>query len=118
MQGLPPKDPDYIPLLSNSPKGSPEGEVNNEVASEIRSFTPLEESILPVNSLLNIREDPIFLWLNLLGEIVTEDHTKIPTEPHAESGVDDPLFQSESFRTLVHTTGNFNPSSPGPSRTL
>jgi hypothetical protein len=109
---------DYVPFLPNSPEGSPEGSANNEVASEIRSSTPLEESILPVNPLLNLREDPIFLWLNSLGEIVTEDHTKIPTRPHADSGVDNPLFQSESFRTMVHTAENFNPSSPGPSRTL
>jgi hypothetical protein len=73
-------------------------------------LNPLEESILPVNSLLNLREDPIFLWLNSLGEIVIEDHTHVPTGPHAKSSVDDPPFQSESFRTLTHTARIFNPS--------
>jgi hypothetical protein len=119
MQGIPPEDPeDYVPLLSNSLEGSPKGVINNKIASEIGSSTPFEESILSVNPLLNLREDPILLQLNSLVEIITEDHTKIPIGPHAKSGVDDPLFQSESFRTPVHTAGNFNPSSPGPSRTL
>jgi hypothetical protein len=68
MQGLPPEDPeDYVPLLPNSPEGSPKGVVNNEVASNIGSSTPLEESILPINPLLNLREDPILLRLNSLG---------------------------------------------------
>jgi hypothetical protein len=114
MQGLPPEDPkDYVPLLPNSLEGSPEGVVNNEVVSEIGSSTPLEDSILPVNPLLNLREDSILLRLNSLGEIITEDHTRIPTGPHVESGVDDPPFQSQSFRTPVHTTGVFRRTSSG-----
>jgi hypothetical protein len=84
MQWLPPKYPeDCIPLLPNSPKGSSEGAVNNKVASEIGSSTPLQESILPVKPLLNLREDLILLQLNSLGEIVTEYYTKVPTRPHA-----------------------------------
>jgi hypothetical protein len=55
MQGLPLEDPEeYTPLLPNSPEGSPKGEVNNGVASEIGSSTPLEESILLVNPLLSV----------------------------------------------------------------
>jgi hypothetical protein len=43
MQGLPPKDPEhYTHLFPNSPEGSPEGAVNNNVAFEIGSSTPLE----------------------------------------------------------------------------
>jgi hypothetical protein len=43
MQGLPPKDlEDYQPFLSNSPEGSPEGVVNNEVASKFGSTHSLE----------------------------------------------------------------------------
>jgi hypothetical protein len=43
MQGIPPEDPEgYLPLLPNSPEGSPEGAVNNEVASEIGSSNSLE----------------------------------------------------------------------------
>jgi hypothetical protein len=54
MQGIPPEDmEDYTPLLPNSPEGSPEGAVNNDIASEIGSSTQLEESILPVNPLLS-----------------------------------------------------------------
>jgi hypothetical protein len=113
MQGIPLEDPeDYVPLLPNSPEGSPEGAVNNDIASEIGSSTPLEESILPVNPLLSVVQDPHFLQINSSGDIVAEEYIGIPTRPHAESGVDDPFFQSESFRTPVHTAGNFNPSSP------
>jgi len=55
MQGLPPEDPEeYAHLLPNSPEDSPEGVVNNDVASEIGSFNPLEESILPINPLLSV----------------------------------------------------------------
>jgi len=104
-------------LLPISPEGYPKGAVNNNVSSEIGISTPLKESILPVNPLLNIREDPNFLWLNSLGEIVTEDHTHVPTGPHEESGVDDLFFQSESFRTPIHSTRIFNPSS-GPSHSF
>jgi hypothetical protein len=47
----------------------------------------------------------------LPGDIVAEDYTRIPIGPYTESGVDNPPFQSKSFRTLVHNTGIFNPSS-------
>jgi hypothetical protein len=108
MQGLPMEDPeDYTPLLPNSPKGSLEGAVNNDVASEIGSSTPLEESILTINLLLSVVQDPHFIWINSSGDIVVEDYTGIPTGPHTESVVDDLLFQSESFRTPVHTVRNF-----------
>jgi hypothetical protein len=81
------------------------------VASEIGSSTPLEESTLPVNPLLSVIQDPLFLQINSSGDVVVEDYTRIPTRPYAESGVDNPPFQSESFRTLVHTGRIFNPSS-------
>jgi hypothetical protein len=43
MQGLPPEDLEgYLPLLPNSPEGSPEGVVNNEVASQVGSTHSLE----------------------------------------------------------------------------
>jgi hypothetical protein len=55
MQGLPLEDlEEYTPLLPNSPKGSPEGAVNNDIASKIGSSNPLEESILLVNLLLSV----------------------------------------------------------------
>ena len=60
MQGLPPEDTkQYIPLLPNSPEGSPKGEVNNELAYE--SSTPLEESIIPIYPLLSVVQDPLLL---------------------------------------------------------
>jgi hypothetical protein len=112
MQGLPPKDlEDYVPLLPNSLEDFPEGVVNNDIASKIRISTPLEESILPVNLLLSVVQDPYFLRIKSSGDVVTEEYIGIPTRPHTESGVDDPLFQGESFRIPVHTTGIFNPSS-------
>jgi hypothetical protein len=49
--------------------------------------------------------------MNSLGEIVVFNNIEVPTGPNAGSGVDDPLFQSESFRTMAHTAGIFNPSS-------
>jgi hypothetical protein len=49
--------------------------------------------------------------MNSSGEIVVVDNTEVPTGPNAGSGVDDPLFQSESFRTPTHMAGIFNPSS-------
>jgi hypothetical protein len=81
------------------------------VFSEIGSSTPLVELTLPVNLLLSVIQDPLLLRINSSGDVVVEDYTRIPTGPYAESGVDDPPFQSESFRTLVHTIENFNPSS-------
>jgi hypothetical protein len=96
MQGLPLKGPEeYTPLIPNSPEGSPEGAINNDVASEIGSSTTLEESILPVNPLLSVLQDPLLLQINSSGDVVAEDYTRISIGPHAESGVDNPLFQSE-----------------------
>jgi hypothetical protein len=51
------------------------------------------------------------LQMNSLGEIVVDGNLEVPTGLNAGSGVDDPLFQSESFRTPTHTTKTFNPSS-------
>jgi hypothetical protein len=48
--------------------------------------------------------------MNSLGEIVVLENIVIPIGPNMGSGVDDPLFQSESFRTPPHTTRIFNPS--------
>jgi hypothetical protein len=119
IQGLPPEDlEEYTPFLPNSPEVSPEEEVNKNVASEIGSSTPLEESILPVNLLLSVVHDPLLLQINSSGDVVAEDYNRILIGPHIESGVDDPLFQSESFRTLVHTARNFDPISSGPIRSL
>jgi hypothetical protein len=63
MQGLPLEEPEeYAPFLPKSPKGaSPERAVNNNVSYEIGSSTPLEESTLLVNLLLNVIHDPLFL---------------------------------------------------------
>jgi hypothetical protein len=119
MQGIPPEDLEsYVSLLSNSPEGSPKGAVNNEVASEIGSLISLEgfkivsnslEAFrLLINPLLSVRQDPHFLWMNSLGELVVDENIEVPTGPNAESGVDDPLFQSESFITPLHTAGIFN----------
>jgi hypothetical protein len=98
-------------LLPNSTKVSPEGAFNNKLSFEIGSSTPLEESILIVNPLLSVVRDPLLLRINSLGDIVIEYYTEIPTGPHAQSGVGDMLFQSETFRTLVHTAIIFNLSS-------
>jgi hypothetical protein len=49
--------------------------------------------------------------MNSSGEIVFVENIEVPTGPNAGSRVDDPLFQSESFRTPAHTAGIFNPSS-------
>jgi hypothetical protein len=93
MQGLPPEEPkEYAPFIPNSPEGSPEGVVNNDVAYYIGSYTPLEESILPINPLLSVVQDPIFLWINSSGDVVAKDYTRIPTGPYTESGVYDPPF--------------------------
>jgi hypothetical protein len=45
--------------------------------------------------------------MNLAREIVVVDNTRVPTGPNAGFGVEDPLFQSESFRTSYHTVGTF-----------
>jgi hypothetical protein len=75
MQGIPPEDPEnYIPLLPNSPEGSPEGVVNNDVASKIGISTPLEESILPVNPLLSVAQDPHLLQKNSSRDIVVDEY--------------------------------------------
>jgi hypothetical protein len=80
MQGLPLEDlEECTSLLLNLPKGSPEGVVNNDVASKIGSSTPLEESILPINPLLSVVLDPLFLWINSSRDVVVEDYTRIPT---------------------------------------
>jgi hypothetical protein len=51
------------------------------------------------------------LWMNSSREIVVFDNTEVPTRPNVGSRVEDPLFQSESFRTPVHTVEISNPSS-------
>ena len=43
--------------------------------------------------------------MNLSGEVVVIEDTEVPTGPHTGSGVEDPFFQSESFRTPTHTVG-------------
>jgi hypothetical protein len=67
---------------------------------------------------LSVVQDPHLLQINSSGDINAEEYIEIPTGPHAESGVDDPFFQSEFLRNSVHVVGNFDPSTPGPSRTL
>ena len=65
MQGLPLEDPkEYTPFLPNSPEGSLEVVVNNDIASEIGSYTQLEELILPINLLLSVVQDPHFPRIN------------------------------------------------------
>jgi hypothetical protein len=121
MQGMPLEDLEgYIPLLPNSVEGSPEGVVNNKVASKVGSTHSLEgfhivldslESFqLPPNLLLSIRQDAHFLWMNSSREIFVVESTGVPIGPNVGSGVEYPLFPSESFRTPAHTAGVFNPS--------
>jgi hypothetical protein len=121
MQGIPLEDPEgYLSLLPNSPEDSPEGVVNNEVASKVgishsfEGFKFVSDSLdafrIPPTMFLSIRQDAHFLQMKSLGEIVVVDNIKVPTGPNVGSGVDDPLFQSKSFRTLTHTIGIFNPS--------
>jgi hypothetical protein len=87
MQGLPPEDlKGYQPLLPNSPEGSPEGVVNNEVASEVGSThslegfrivsDSLEYFLLRFNPLLSVVRNPCMLWMNSLGEIVVDENLK------------------------------------------
>jgi hypothetical protein len=93
MQGLPLEDPEeYTRLLPNSPKGSLERPVNNDIASEIGISTPLEESILPVNPLLSVVQDPLLLRINSPRDVFVEDYTRKPIGTHTESSVDDPPF--------------------------
>jgi hypothetical protein len=62
MQGLPSKElEEYTPLHLKSPKGSPEGAINNDATSKIGSYTPLEESTLLINPLLRVIQDPLLL---------------------------------------------------------
>jgi hypothetical protein len=49
--------------------------------------------------------------MNSSEEIVIVENTEVPTRPNIGSGVKDPLFHSESFRTPAHTIRNSNPSS-------
>jgi hypothetical protein len=49
--------------------------------------------------------------MNSLVEIVVVENIELPTGPTTGYGVDNPLFHSESFRTLTHTARIFNPSS-------
>jgi hypothetical protein len=106
MQGIPPKDQEgYLPLLPKSPKGSLEGAINNEVASQVGSshslegfrivLDSLEAFTLPPNPLLRIRHEAHLLQMNSSREIVFVDNTEVPTEPNVGSRVDNPLFQSE-----------------------
>jgi hypothetical protein len=66
---------------------------------------------VPQNPLLSVRRDPHIIRMNSSREIVVVDNIEVPTGPNARSGVEDPLFQSESFRTLAHTVETSNPSS-------
>jgi hypothetical protein len=43
--------------------------------------------------------------VNSSGEVVFIEETEVSTKPHTRSGVEDPFFQSESFRTPTHTVG-------------
>jgi hypothetical protein len=59
MKGLPPEDTKvYLPLLPKSPKGSPEGAVNNEVAYEVGSSYSLKGFIIVLDSLEAFRLPP------------------------------------------------------------
>jgi hypothetical protein len=49
--------------------------------------------------------------MNSSREIVVIENIEVPTRPNTGSGVDDPLFESESFRTPTHSARIFNPSS-------
>jgi hypothetical protein len=113
MQGLPPEEPEeYAPLLPNSPEGpSLEESVNNDASYDIGSSTPLVEPSLHVNMLLNVTQDPVFLRINSFRDVVVEEYPRIPSGPFVESGVDEPPFPSEAFRSPVQTFGTFNPSS-------
>jgi hypothetical protein len=102
---------EYVPLFPNSTEGSPEGALNNDVAYEIGSSTPLEDLRLPVNTLLSVEQDPLLLQINSSRDLVVDEYIEVLTGPNVEFSVVDPHLQSESFRTLVHTAGIFNPSS-------
>jgi hypothetical protein len=51
--------------------------------------------------------------MNSSGELVVNENIEVPTGLNTEFGVDDPLFQSESFRTPVRNTGVFWKTSSG-----
>jgi hypothetical protein len=121
MQGFPLEDPeDYQPLLPNSPEGSPEGLVDHEVASEVGSthslegfrivLNSLEAFYLPINPTFSVVRNPRMLWMNSSGEIVVDENFEVPTGPNVGSGVEDPHFHSEYFRTSTHTIGTSNPN--------
>jgi hypothetical protein len=111
MQGIPPEDPKgYQPFPPNSPKGSPKGVFNNEVAFQVGSTHCLEgfrivSDYLEAFRLPPLRPDVRILRMNSSREIVVVNNTEVPTRPNIGSGVEDPLFHSESFRTLAHTAG-------------
>jgi hypothetical protein len=50
------------------------------------------------------------LRINSSEEIVVVDNTEVPTRPNTRSRVENPLFQSESFRTSIHIIIISNPS--------
>jgi hypothetical protein len=116
MQGLPLKDQEgYLPFLPNSSEGPPEA--HNKLGYEVgitNSFkqfqivsNSLEAFQLPINPTLSSRQDLCLLPVNSSGQVVVIDDTEIPTRPNIGSGVEDPLFQSESFRTPAHTIGTY-----------
>jgi hypothetical protein len=43
--------------------------------------------------------------VNSSGEVFVIEDTEVPTGPHAGIEVEDPFFQSESFKTSTHTVG-------------
>jgi hypothetical protein len=51
--------------------------------------------------------------MNSSGELVVDENIEVPTRPNVESGLDDPLFQSESFRTSVCNTRVLRKTSSG-----
>jgi hypothetical protein len=48
--------------------------------------------------------------MNSSGELIVDENFEVPTRPNVGSQVEDPLFQSESFRTPTHIVKTFNPS--------
>jgi hypothetical protein len=113
MQGFPMEEPEeYAPFLPNSPEGpSPEGAVNNDASYVIRISIPFVEPSPPVNPLLNVTQDPVFLRINSFRDIGVEDYPRINLGPFVEFGMDEPSFRSESFITPIQNSRIFNPSS-------